>query len=278
MFDADALIAVRGAAVGSADEEDLRAAAAREQRRDYGTIVVIGGGCYGSYYVRQLCRAWGADALRWRSLVVVDRNPDCAVATTGAIFGAEGGRVVISDWAEFFDHYLADAANDPTAADRDAIVPSPLMPHLAFDWLERRAKTRWPARQVERLALDRPPEVPWQRAGADGTHYVSFADWMCPINCVEPARCPATRESRHWSMPPAVRAFVAAERERGVMLAGPLLFHCVHRAFGVGMFDSADLLAADAVVAATAAESAANFLVGTVSHCHGALGRLSIGP
>jgi hypothetical protein len=276
MFDADTLIAARAAAVGSPGEEDLRAAAAREQRRDYGTIVVIGGGCYGSYYVRQLCRAWNADALRWQSLVVVDSDPECRVAASGAILEAKGGQIVTSDWATFLDRYLADAARDPVAADLDAIVPSPLMPHLAYDWLERRAKTRWPHRHVEHLPLERAPDVPWHRAGTDGTHYVSFAEWMCPINCVEPARCPATREKRHWSMPPAVRDFVAAERERGVTLAGPLLLHCVHRAFGVGMFDSADLLAADAVVASTAAESAAQFIVGTVSHCHGALGRLSI--
>ena len=277
MFDTEALVAARGAAVGSADVDDLRAATAREQRRDYGTIVVIGGGCYGSYYVRQLGRAWKADAVRWQRLVVVDRNPECRVATAGAIPGVSGGEIVTSDWADFLDRYLADAGRDPTAADRDAIVPSPLMPHLAYEWLERRAKSRWPNRRVERVPLERAPEVPWQRRGTDGTHYVSFAEWMCPINCIEPARCPATREHRHWSMPPAVRAFVAAERERGVTLAGPLLFHCVHRAFGVGMFDSADLLAADAVVAGTAANAGAQFLVGTVSHCHGALGCLSIG-
>ena len=276
MFDAEGLIAARGAAVGSGDEGDLRAATAREHRRDYGTIVVIGGGCYGSYYVRQLGRAWRADALRWQSLVIVDRDPECRVATEFASIGAECARIVTSDWADFLDRYLGEAAGDPAAADRDAIVPSPLMPHLAFDWLERRAKVRWPNRRIERLALDRPPDVPWQRAGTDGTHYVSFAEWMCPINCVEPARCPATREPRYWSMPPALREFVAAERERGITLAGPLLFHCVHRAFGVGMFDSGDLLAADAVVSATAADTAAQFLIGTVSHCHGALGRLSI--
>jgi hypothetical protein len=277
MSDAEALIAARGAAVGSAEEDDLRAAAAREVRRDYGTIVVIGGGCYGSYYVRQLGRAWSAGALRWQRLVVVDRDPECRVARAGATAEADSPHIIVSDWAEYLDRYLADAASDLSGADRDAIVPSPLMPHLAFEWLERQAKARWPHRVVERLPLDRAPDVPWQRPGTDGTHYVSFAEWMCPINCIEPARCPATRGPRSWSMPPTVRALVAAERERGVTLAGPLLFHCVHRAFGVGMFDSADLLAADAVVAATAAKSAAQFLVGTVSHCHGALGRLSIG-
>jgi hypothetical protein len=277
MSDAEGLIAARGAAIGSAGEDDLRAAAAREVRRDYGTIVVIGGGCYGSYYVRQLGRAWSAGALRWRRLVVVDRDPQCRVARAGAAADAGSPHIIVSDWSDYLDRYLADAALDPSGAERDAIVPSPLMPHLAFEWLERRARARWPHRQVARLPLDRAPDVPWQRPGTDGTHYVSFAEWMCPINCIEPARCPATRGPRSWSMPPTVRALVASERERGIVLAGPLLFHCVHRAFGVGMFDSADLLAADAVVAARAAESAAQFLVGTVSHCHGALGRLSIG-
>jgi hypothetical protein len=46
----------------------------------YGTIVVCGGGCYGGYYVRQLARARLAGAIRFKRLVVVDHNPDCAVA------------------------------------------------------------------------------------------------------------------------------------------------------------------------------------------------------
>ena len=276
MSGAEALIAARGAAVGRAGDDDLQAAAMRDHRRDYGMIVVIGGGCYGSYYVRQLRRAWAAGALRWDRLVVVDRDPECAVARAGAV-SPPPAHLVVADWSDFLDRYLTDAAAAPSSVDRDAIVPSPLMPHLAFSWLERRARARWPRRSIEHLSLDRAPDVPWQRAGADGTHYVSFAEWTCPINCIEPARCPATRGARSWSMPPAVRELVAAERERGVTLHGPLLLHCVHRAFGVGMFDTADLLAADAVVALTANESAAQFLVGTVSHCHGALGRLSIG-
>jgi hypothetical protein len=46
----------------------------------YGTIVVVGGGCYGSYYVRQLGRASSADALSAERVLVVDRDPACRVA------------------------------------------------------------------------------------------------------------------------------------------------------------------------------------------------------
>ena len=45
----------------------------------YGTIVVVGGGCYGSYYVRQLARAVAAGALACERVRVVDRDPGCQV-------------------------------------------------------------------------------------------------------------------------------------------------------------------------------------------------------
>ena len=279
MFAPDALIASHAASLGSTRPDDLDAAMARVRRRDYGTIVVIGGGCYGSYYLRQLERARLAGAIRWQRVLVVDRDPDCAVARRQREGGPapDAATVVVADWAQYLDGYLGRSATETTAGD-DAIVPSPLMPHLIFEWLERRARSRWPSRAVARAPLDRAPDTPWQRAGTDGAHYVSFADWVCPINCIEPSLCPATRGPRGWSMPRAMRDYVRAERERGVSLAGPILLHCAHRAFGVGMFDTADVLAADAFIAREGSAASVSVLVGTVSHCHGALGRLTIGP
>lgn len=247
----------------------------------YGTIVVVGGGCYGSYYVRQLTRGAEAGALSYERLLVVDRNADCRVAAEVAdgLHGANSRApvpvVVVSDWAEFFDRYLEEAGRDGAAS--DAIVPSPLMPHLMYQWLLTRAQRRWPGRTVETRPLEREPSMPWQRRADDGTHYVSYAEWMCPINCVEPATCPAIRGPRTWSMPPGVRAYVAAERARGRELAGPVIFHCSHRAYGVGMFDTADVVAADRLVAEAGTHGSAEVLVGTVSHCHGALNVLGIG-
>jgi len=240
----------------------------------YPSIIIVGGGCYGSYYVRQLLRARSAGALAFDRLVVVDRNEACAVATT---WPQEPDVILVrSEWASFFDDYLG-VASETGLPSADAIVPSPLMPHLMFDWLLRRARERWPERPVERRPLQRPPNVPWQSALPSGTHVVSFAEWMCPVNCIEPAKCPAIKAPRTWSMPAAVRAYVDAQQTDTSPLAGPIIFHCEHRAYGVGMFDTQDVLNGDALVARAAATAAADVLVGTVSHCHGALDVLHVG-
>ena len=277
----DALSFAGGAAPRS-DERAINPRKPASSPLSFGTIIVIGGGCYGSYYVRQLVRAREAGAVRWQNVLVIDRDPGCRVAVTGPPAGIE---FECSLWAGFLSRFLGAAADLPDAEHPhsgggrpgDAIVPSPLMPHLLFDWLLARARDRWPGRVVTVRPLDAAPAVPWQRAAPDGSaHYVSFAEWMCPINCIEPLRCPATRGSRDWTMPAALTAYVSAQRENGHILEGPLVFHCTHRAFGVGMIDVRDVLLADRHVAAVADTGASDFLVGTVSHCHGALGVLSI--
>ena len=60
-------------------------------------------------------------------------------------------------------------------------------------------------------------------------------------------------------------------------MATPLLFHCRHRAYGVGMIDVRDVIQADATIAERGGAGEAAFLVGTVSHCHGALRCITIG-
>ena len=250
-------------------------AASHRPTHHFGRIVVVGGGCYGGYYVRQLARAERAGAVLWRELTVVDRDPACGVAQLPSGERPPRLRVVTADWRDFFASYLAEASTDARAVD-DAIVPSPLMPHLMADWLVERARARWPGRAIRIERLEGSLPVPWQRVGEDGTHYASFAEWMCPINCIEPARCPETRGPRDWSLPVALRAYAEAEESAGRALVPPLVFHCTHRAYGVGMIDVRDVLAADAVIAGRGAVSGASFLIGTVSHCHGALRRVTI--
>jgi hypothetical protein len=245
---------------------------APEGTQAYGDIVVVGGGCYGGYYVRQLRRAREAGALRWERLIVVDRDLDCAVSKD-----ADDVVLFHREWGSFFAEYLGEASvRGPEGSKQHAIVPSPLMPHLMGQWVMSRARARWPGRMMRFAPVDGAVDVPWQRTGEDGTHYVSFATWECPINCIEPRTCPHTRGARAWSLPPTLRAFIETERLRGRRIDGPAVFHCVHRAYGVGMFGVDEVLAADALVAQVAAGRAAEVLVGTVSHCHGALSVLEL--
>ncbi len=241
----------------------------------YGTIVIVGGGCYGSYYVRQLQRAAGAGALRWTRLVAVDRDASCRLTRQPELLEGAGGspgvEVAVGEWRDYFAQTIA------TCADDDAIVPSPLMPHLMVEWIIDRVRARWPERSVGLRALAQELPVPWQLANGDAPHYASFATWTCPVNCIEPVTCPHTRGPRDWSMPVAMRAYVEGRHAAGDRLGGPLLFHCEHRAYGVGMFDTRVVREAGDAVLAAAAQGSAEFLVGTVSHCHGALARLVVG-
>ncbi len=235
-------------------------------------IIVVGGGCYGSFYASQLLYAREKAAAAWERLLVVDRDPGCRLARER--IGGDGVELRTEEWGTFFDRYLGRAV---PAALPDAIVPSPLMPHLMFEWLLRTARRRWPGRLVEPRGVDLEAGTPYDVCHADGTRYVSFADWVCPVHCVEPATCPVIRGPRTWEMSQAVGELtVRFGRSRAV--AGPVLFRCRHRTYGVGMFDVAEVLAGDAAVAAAGARGGAvDVVVGTVSSCHGAVSLLHLG-
>jgi hypothetical protein len=99
---------------------------------------------------------------------------------------------------------------------------------------------------------------------------------MCPINCVEPRTCPHTREERSWSLPVRLGEHAAESRKGSTPVETAVLF-CRHRAYGVGMFDTAEVIAADTLIEQAGNQGSADIIVGTVSHCHGALTRLVIG-
>lgn len=237
-------------------------------------VIIVGGGCYGTFYAGQLLQAADRGKLSYRTLLIVDRNPDCRFA---AEIGAQGARrLIVQEWTDFFDEYLGGRSGADDAAG-DAIVPSPLMPHLMYEWLVRRARSRWPGRLVETRPVPAGPGTPYDVAAPDGTRYVSYADWICPTHCIEPATCPIIRAPRTWEMSEAL-ADLAGRLATAHPTAGPILFVCKHRVYGVGMFDVATVLAGDhAVASAGAGGTPVDILVGTISSCHGAVNLLRLG-
>lgn len=238
-----------------------------------GEVVIVGGGCYGTFYAGQLLKARERGAVRWRRLLVVDRDAGCPAGA--AIAAGEDAELVAQEWGGFFDGFFAGARPVPDAP--DAIVPSPLMPHLMYEWLLRRARSRWPGREVGTRPVTAPAGTPYDVLAPDGTRYVSFADWLCPVHCIEPATCPIIRAPRTWEMGDAM-AGLAHRLGAAHPTAGPVLFTCRHRVYGVGMFDVAAVLEGDAAVARAGADgTAVDVLVGTVSACHGAASLLHLG-
>lgn len=237
-------------------------------------VIIVGGGCYGSFYAGQLERARAKGKATYDRLVIVDRDPGCRAAREPR---KAGSHLVPEEWGVFFDGYLARVSPSAPGEAADAIVPSPLMPHLMYEWLVRRARTRWPGRRIETRPVPLGPGTPYDMSAPDGTRYVSFADWICPTHCIEPAICPVIRAPRTWEMADAMES-LARRLDQTHPTAGPVLLLCRHRVFGVGMFDVSEVLAGDAVVAgAGLRRSPVDVLVGTVSSCHGAASLIHLG-
>jgi hypothetical protein len=240
-------------------------------------VIVIGGGCYGTFYAAQLAKAKQRGRAVYRQVLIVDRDPECRASIE--LPPEADRRLVVAEWDAYFDRFLGEARPADRGEERDVIVPSPHMPHLMFEWLARRARQRFPDRDVTVPAVPGEMGTPYDRTAEDGTRYVSFADWVCPTHCVEPAVCPAIGRNRTWEMPDAVRALADRMRGDGAAVLGPALLFCRHLVFGVGTFAVDAVLDGLRLVEAAAAEpGGAAVLVGTVSSCHGAVNLLRIGP
>lgn len=229
----------------------------------------MGGGCYGTFYASQLAKAKARGKVDFRTVIVVDRDPACRARRE--LGDAPDRRYVTLDWTSFFDAFFLDAVDD-------YVVPSPHMPHLMFEWVLGRARQRWPERRITVEPVPGDIGTPYDRTAQDATRYVSFADWVCPTHCIEPALCPAIGAPRTWEMGDAVRGLADRLRLEGRPVAGPALFVCQHHVFGVGTFAADAVLAGDRLVAEAGASGApAAVLVGTISSCHGAVNLLSLG-
>ncbi|HET6779394.1 MAG TPA: hypothetical protein VFH26_10930 [Gemmatimonadales bacterium] len=241
---------------------------------EFRDIVIVGGGCYGTFYAGQLARARARGRVSYQRLLVVDRDSNCRISRE--LDEDPKRQLVVREWGDFFDDYLAGTPLPDNGSSPDAIVPSPLMPHLMYEWLVRRARSRWPGRPIETRPFTADLETPYETSAPDGTRYVSFADWICPTHCIEPAVCPVIRAPRAWEMADAMTGWVR-RLNLSTPTAGPVLFVCEHRVFGVGMFDVGAVLAGDAAVAAAGeSKSPVDVVVGTISRCHGAVNLLRL--
>jgi hypothetical protein len=146
-----------------------------------------------------------------------------------------------------------------------------------YQWLVRRARARWPGRVIETRPVSSGPGTPYDVAAPDGTRYLSFADWLCPTHCIEPAICPVIRGPRTWEMTEALERLAIRQAGLGVAPA-PVLFTCRHQVYGVGAFGVEEVVRGDRTVAlAGAAGAPISVLVGTISACHGAVSLLHLG-
>lgn len=224
---------------------------------DVPLFVVIGGPEIHAAYVRRLRKAEAAGRLRFGEIVVVDRDPACAASReTG-----EKVRLDVATWADWLARHLSRL--DPAAH----VVPYHWAPHVLLDWLRHDLATR--GVRLERTDPGaRPARFPVDRRTGDGDRALSYATWICPPSCIEPALCPHTRGEKTWSLASELAA------------ADAFVFPCLHLVWGVGTIPVSTIFAVRDRLERAAAAGAREAEIATASHCHGlaAATRIRIGP
>jgi len=215
------------------------------------TFVVISGGEIGAGYVRQLLRAAAAGRLDTDRILVVDRDPGCAAGR----FQDSRVRIETDEWDAWLDAHL-----DRLGAD-DQLVPYHWAPHLLVGWLER-ALARKGSRVVRGGEIPA-RGVPFEQPTRDGDRALSYATWICPPTCIEPALCPHTRGPKDWSLIGDLEA-----RRPADPFDGTVVFPSLHLVYGVGTIPIRDILAARTRLSAPTSGASRRYLVSTSSHCH----------
>jgi hypothetical protein len=226
---------------------------------------IAGGGCYGSFYVRQLDRARALGKLVVDEIVVVDRNPECAVAAS--LPQIEGAQLVVLDWLDF-GRWLWERRADL----RDAMwVPTPLGPHILYHWVKRGLEDETGHTFTPLPFTGALPVLPYAQTTPTGTLVLSHAPGLCPVHCIEPKTCPLTEDLRDWEMKDTVRRLIEAGRKQHG-IEDVAVFVCQHHAHGVGTIPLRQIYAEwERLRELVQSRPRARLAVATVSSCHGIL-------
>lgn len=234
--------------------------------KEVGSFHVVGGGCFGSQYARWLLRARERGMLAFERIVAIDRDPQCRLLREGPYDPSL--EVVQADWVEYLCGLLLSDAEVPVAP-QDHWVPSPLSPHLMMLGFQRAAQSRLAGLRFEleefREEIPTPVKIPL----ASGDLAASFAEWQCPVNCIEPPNCPAIHAERTWDMKPSLEAFLLNCARFG----SAQVLQCRHFVHGVGTIPMGEIRGAfEKFLLDIREASSTRVAVATVSRCHGLIG------
>src|SRR5260370_39468127 len=95
-------------------------------------VIVVGGGCYGTFYVAQLAKAKQRDKARFRRGVGGDRDSACRARVE--LGDAPDRAYVGRDWTTYFGEVLGAPPPPPAGEPQDYILPAPLVPPLLVEW------------------------------------------------------------------------------------------------------------------------------------------------
>jgi hypothetical protein len=233
-------------------------------------FIVIGGGCFGTHHAKHIEKGIARGRISPQSrIIVVDRNERPPARDVEGVGDNARISFVHSDWLEYMK-----ASWDMLPGDAQ-VVPAPVAPQLAFEWLvwSLQEKLGHRAIAVEPVTHEF-GDLPYEYLAPSGARYISAANWICPTNCRAPHICPMTRDVRTWELEDSVKEYASAHPD---LFATEVVFKPRFRVPGVDtLFISEYREARDRLVSLASQPEAAGkgVVVGTVSSCHGAVSML----
>lgn len=232
---------------------------------------MVGGGCFGAHHTRHIEKGRKRGRISPDArIIIVDRNARPPVLSLPEVAENPFVTCVQSDWLEYMQ------ANWDLLPPETEVVPAPVAPHLAFEWLVWSLRERLGSQSaitVEPVAQEF-GGLPYEYLDPKGVRYISAANWICPTNCRAPHICPMTRDVRTWELEDSVKEYAAAHPEE---YAGAVVLKPRFRVPGVDTLFIRDYTDARDRLLARAAQPEAQgkgVVVGTVSSCHGAVSLL----
>lgn len=235
-------------------------------------FIVFGGGCFGTHHVRHIEKGRKRGRISEDArIIMVDRNAHPPALDLPEVAENPHLTFVRSDWLEYMKRTWELFPPDTE------VVPAPVAPHLAFEWLvwSLRKRLGQGAIGIEPVTHEF-GGLPYEYLDPSGCRYISAANWICPTNCRAPHVCPMIRDVRTWELEDTVKDYASAHLD---LFAGSVVFKPRFRVPGIDTLTIKEYTGArDQILALiTQPESwGKGVVVGTVSSCHGAVSLLTL--
>ncbi len=221
------------------------------------SIIILGGGCYGSLFFDRLKRGKKKGLVSYSYQIIVDRNERCQLKKEAR---QEDIIFYKADWIEFLVKDYPKIMRG-----RDYLVLPCFGPHFIFQYIETKLKEH---RGYEmRLAVFKNEiGVPFEK-DVENNKYLSFAQWRCPVLCVEPPRCPAINKIRSWNLKDTLISYFKNNKE--IAEDNIFIFEIGNYTNGVAMIEAKRVVEAFEKLIRRINERFQTFIIATVSKCHG---------
>lgn len=230
------------------------------------SIYVLGGHALSLEYMERLLRAQNEDLIHFEKLYYVDENTECIASKK------------INDQAllipKTYDDFLLDLIDSKEAEKNSFVIPDHTAPHVLFRLFLNLLEKKNQNIQSKVIPYDMDLKLPFQKLLDSGICALSFATWICPIDCDEPSHCPKIANTRTWDFRKTFEHYDSKTSHQSIHL-----FYCEQLAYGVVGISSRKLLQEWDTLwkkVTSLHNKPLTLEVATFTKCHGIIGRALI--